>query len=123
MLHILSMIVLIRSALPTLVIIPFLLILIILMVKLGRSKDPLPLYFKLSYHQEHWLLHEVNGQKIKYKKASIGFDGGLYILLRLTAGTSTKTLIIFKDQMTTAQYRVLKFILFSQQHIDLQAAK
>ena len=75
-----------------------------------RNKLPMSHYQKLSYHPGYWILHEVNGRQIKYERASISFEGGIFVLLSLSGISSRKTLVIFKDQITTAQYRVLKFI-------------
>ena len=105
--HVLAIIVLFRSSLPLLLIISMTLVLIILLFLVCCSKSPLPRYHKLSYHPRYWLLHQVNGQQVKYEHASIGFDGGLFILLTLTHSNSRKNLVIFKDQMTTEQYRIL----------------
>lgn len=75
-----------------------------------RSKLPLPQYQKLSYHLGYWLLHKTNGRQIKYEHASIGFEGGIFVLVNLTGISPQKTLVVFKDQMTVEQYRILKFI-------------
>lgn len=75
-----------------------------------RSKLPLPNHKKLSYHPSYWLLHKADGLQIKYERVSIIFEGGIFILLCLTGISPRKTLVIFKDQITVAQYRILKFI-------------
>ena len=106
--HVLAMIVLLRSALPPLIIYSLLLVLIITLVHIIRSKVPLPRYQKLSYHPGYWLLHEVGGKQTKYERAAVGFDGGLFVLLTLTGINLQKKLVIFKDQITIEQYRVIK---------------
>lgn len=84
------------------------------MINIVRNKVPLPSYQKLSYHPGHWLLHRINGQHIKYKKASICFEGGIFILLRLQGISPEKKLVIFNDQITADQQRMLKFIASKQ---------
>lgn len=106
--HVLAMIVLLRSALSPLMISAFLLVLVIFLVQIIRSKVPLPKYQKLSYHPGYWLLHEVSGKQTKYEQAAIGFDGGVFLLLTLSGINPRKNLVIFKDQITMEQYRILK---------------
>lgn len=78
------------------------------MLKFARSQTPLPGYDKITYHPGFWLLHKTNGEQIKFEHASVSFEGGLFILLRLTGISRQKNMVIFKDQVTTDQYRVLK---------------
>ena len=75
-----------------------------------RSKRPMPAYLKLTYHPSYWMLHKSKGQLLKYERASIGFDGGIFFYLNLTGINPRKNLIIFKDQIDVAQFRVLKLI-------------
>ena len=109
-LHVIAIIVVLRSALPIIVIVTFLLILISMLLGIIYTKTPLPRYQKLTYHPGYWLLHEVDGCQTKYERACIGFEGGIFILLTLAGNSPKKVLAIFNDQITTAQYRVLKFI-------------
>lgn len=106
--HVLAIIVLVRSALPFVLIFTLLWVLIIFLVAIIRNNAPLPRYHKLSYHPGYWLLHEMNGRQIKYEKASVGFNGGLFFLLTLTSVSLRKNLVVFKDQITTEQYRILQ---------------
>ncbi len=85
-------------------------LIIVFLINIFRAKLPLPNYQKLTYHSGYWLLHEATGQQIKYERAEISFEGGIFILLKLTGISPGKTLVIFKDQITVAQYRILKFI-------------
>ena len=104
------MIVLLRSALPLIVIIAFVMILTLSVIIIAHSRKALPNFLKLTYHPGYWLLHEVKGRQIKYERATIGFDGGLFMLLTLSGNSPRKNLVIFSDQITTAQYRLIKFI-------------
>ena len=108
LIHVLAVIVLIRSALPLLMIFMLFLVLIIFFIFIIYSKSPISTYHKLSYHPGYWLLHEVNGNHIKFEHASIGFEGGVFLLLTLTGISPRKNLVIFKDQISTEEYRILK---------------
>ena len=110
LLHAVAAIVLLRSALSVYTIVALLVVLIGTLSNIMRTRIPLPQYHTLSYHPGYWLLHEMNGRQIKYERASIGFEGGIFILLTLAGNSPKKVLAIFNDQMTTTQYRVLKFI-------------
>lgn len=72
-----------------------------------RSGLPLPRYQRLAYQSSHWCLFEVDGRQQQYKEAAIGFNGGLFILLTLKNDEQQKKLVIFKDQMSVMQYRIL----------------
>ena len=104
----LAIVVLLRSALPLTMVIACVIVLILFILRIAHSRIPLPRYHKLSYHPGYWLLHEMNGSQTKYEQVFIGFEGGLFILLTLTGINPRKKLVIFHDQMSVAQYRVLK---------------
>ena len=108
--HLLVILVLLHSAFSGLIIGGILLLLLLPMIHIFRHRTPLPAYNNLSYHAHHWFLSCTNGHEIKYEKAAIHFDAGLFILLTLSGGRRFKTLVIFKDQFTSSQYRLLKFI-------------
>lgn len=110
LLHLLAVIVLVRSGLPFMIKTPLGLLVVIFLINTMRNKLPLPHYQKLSHHPGYWVLHKANGQQIKYERASISFEGGIFVLLHLTGISPRKVLVIFKDQITVAQYRILKFI-------------
>jgi hypothetical protein len=80
------------------------------MIRIASSQTPLPAYDKITYHPGFWLLHKTNGEQIKYERAFIGFEGGIFILLTLTGISRQKSIVIFNDQITMDQYRVLKLI-------------
>lgn len=110
LLHLLAIIVLACSGLPLMIKLSLGGGLALYFIYIMRSKLPLPQYQKLSYQLGHWLLHMTNGRQIKYEQATIGFEGGLFVLLNLTGSSPGKTLVVFKDQVTVEQYRILKFI-------------
>lgn len=109
-LHVLALIVVLRSALSFLPMLIFSLLVIVFFIDIIRNKTPLPKFHKLSYHLGYWLLHEREGRQHKYDSASIVFDGGVFLLLKMTGISSNKTLVIFYDQITSEQYRRLRFI-------------
>ena len=112
-LHVLALIVVLRSALPFLPMLIFFFLMIVFFIDILRNKTPMPKLHKLSYHLNYWLLHEQSGLQHKYDNASIAFDGGVFLLLKMTAVHSNKTLVIFYDQITSEQYRRLRFIHYS----------
>lgn len=67
-------------------------------------------YHQLSYHTHYWLLHSIDGLETRFENARISFDGGLFIVLTLTNEMLSKNLIIFVDQLSLAQYRILNVI-------------
>ena len=110
LIHVLAIIILIHSSISLLISIPLIVFLVLSMLKIARSSIPLPDYYKITYHPGYWLLHSTSSKRMKFERASIGFDGGLFVLLRLTGIYRQKTIVIFKDQITLDQYRVLKLI-------------
>ena len=110
LIHVLAIIVLIHSSISPLISIPLIVFLVLSMIKISRSGIPLPDYHKITYHPGYWLLHNASGKRMKFERASISFDGGLFLLLRLTGIYRQKTIVIFNDQISTDQYRVLKLV-------------
>ena len=86
------------------------LVLIVSFTQIARSITPVAAFNKLSYHQNYWLLHGIDGQENRYEQACISFDAGLFILLTLTSECASKKLVVFIDQLTTSQYRALYII-------------
>ena len=110
LLHVVAALVLLRSALPVFVMVFFMLVLISALLRVIYTRIPLPKYQKLSRHTGYWILHEVSGRQTKYEQVSIGFEGGIFILLRLTGNHHKTVLAVFKDQLTVDQSRVLSFM-------------
>jgi len=110
LIHVFAIVVLWHSSLPIYVIICMLLVLIVSLTLIARSKIPVPEYNQLSYHKSYWLLHDIHEQEIRYEQAHISFDAGLFILLALTGESPSKKLVIFVDQLSTSQYRALNVI-------------
>ena len=85
-------------------------VLFINMVQIVRKPNPLRLYSQLTGHKTYWVLHLWSGGTIQYEKVRICFDGGLFIVLQLSADGLKKKLLIFKDQLSTSQHRLLHVI-------------
>ena len=99
-----------RSAIPhTLLVIAFLM-LIINLNWLCYNGLPCPRCKQLSFHGAHWFLETVTTNAIRFQNALIVFDGGVFFLLKLSNEQDSRTLFIFKDQITIPEYRVLKFV-------------
>lgn len=79
-------------------------------LKIVRRPNHLHPYAKLIGYPTGWVLQLHTGKTIEYKKAHVCFDGGLFIVLQLTADIKKKKLLIFNDQITQAQHRMLQVI-------------
>ena len=112
-LHVLAIIVVLRSALPFLWMSIFIIIIICFFLNILRCKVPMPSCYQLSHHCGYWFLYESNGSVKKYEQMSFGFDGGIFLVLKLTGIQFKKNLVIFYDQMRPEQYRELKFFYYS----------
>jgi len=107
LIHVFAMMVLLKSSLPFMLQIGMVFILVASLVHIVQNKTPMPSFLKISYHANHWLLHTIRGQEIKYERAYISFDAGLFVILILETDHSKKKLVVFIDQLTTTQYRSL----------------
>lgn len=73
----------------------------------------MPKLKQLTYQAGHWFLHEVSGLEKKYQRVLIGFDGGIFMILKLMGIGREKTVVVFFDQISPEQYRMLRFINYS----------
>lgn len=83
-----------------------------------RNRMPHPDLHKLSYHRQFWLLHTRNGQEIKYEKIQIRLDTGFFMLIALRGINRRRTVVVFYDQITKSECRMLHII----EKIDKQTA-
>ncbi len=74
------------------------------------SKMPHPELHALSYHRQFWLLHGVNDQTMKYEKMQIRFDTGFFLLMVLYGINRRRHVVIFRDQITQDECRMLHII-------------
>lgn len=90
-----------------------LLLLIVLSVSMKqtyKNRETITTYTKLSAHHQYWLLHDINGQQLKYDTVRINFDGGFFLLLLLIDKERKKRIVLFNDQLTTSDRRFLKVL-------------
>lgn len=110
LLHLFAGIVVLKSSLPIFIVVMMLLVLANAMMRILRSDSHLPLYSKLTYHTNYWLLHGRYGENTQYETMRICFDGGFFMLLHLSNESSEKKILLFKDQLNTNQIRMLHVI-------------
>lgn len=75
-----------------------------------QLRSPYPNYNKLVRCAQFWLLECDQGHSERYDAMHICFDGGFFLLLRLTNETHKKNLVLFNDQITQDQHRQLKVL-------------
>ena len=114
LIHLLAALVVIKSSLPWAFIIPILLILLFIVLNIFVNKIPLSHKHDLYYHSGCWHLQKVEDEPVLYQQVIISFEGGIFILLRLTGLQNTRLLVVFKDQITQDQHRFLK--IYERKH-------
>ena len=107
LIHVFAIVVLLNSSWSIMLQVGMVFVLMISIAHVVSNRTPEPAFLKLSYHANHWLLHTIRGQEIKYEYAYISFDAGLFVILTLVNDGFQKKLVVFIDQLTTAQYRSL----------------
>ncbi len=63
------------------------------------------------YQSGQWFLKDKHGHDMKFTQAAIRFDGGLFIFLILSNPSSSKKLVIFKDQIKSEDQRRLTLLM------------
>lgn len=109
--HLLCVCLLYRSSFFPLLVGPLTALIVLTMMLTFWQAVPEPNYTELSFQKTGWTLHKRNGDQISYQNLDIEFDGGLFMLLTLTNSKFRKRLVVFYDQITTAQYRMLQFTI------------
>lgn len=74
------------------------------------NRRPHPQIHGLSYHRQHWLLHTTSGETLNYQSMQIKLDTGFFLLISLCGLKRTKSMIIFHDQLTRDECRMLHVI-------------
>lgn len=110
LIYVFAIIVLLQSALPNTVHCLGTLFLIRQLWRIAQCKTPLEIYQKIAFHEKHWYLYQINGEKKRYQQAKIRFDGGFFMLIVLLAEQDKKTLILFADQIARSHLRIIKLI-------------
>ncbi len=85
------------------------------MLKIIRYKMPHPDLLALSYHRRNdskidWLLQSTNGNHTQYEQMKILLSTGFFILIALRSKHHKRTLVIFNDQITSDELRMLHVI-------------
>jgi hypothetical protein len=81
------------------------------LIRICWIRTPESNYSALIYGaNKNWFLQSRSGKKTKYDLGGVCFDGGLFILFRLKTNVSSKTIVIFRDQLTSAEYRLIKLL-------------
>lgn len=108
--HCFALLVLLNSSLSNWLACGLVFVLCVCLLQIAHRPNHLYRYAKLIGYPTVWVLQFDTGKTIVYEKAHICFDGGLFIVLQLTADTHKKQLLIFKDQITQTQHRMLQVI-------------
>ena len=70
----------------------------------------MPKFHQLVYHSAYWILHETCTKQYQYEQMTLTFDGGIFLLMKLTGISGKRTLVVFYDQISAEQHRVLKIV-------------
>ena len=106
--HALALIVLIKSSWPIGLKIPVFFVLLLILICIIFNRIPLIYRHDLFYQAGYWYLQKEGKEAIQFQKVSIHFEGGLFVVLSLSGLSKTRQLIVFKDQMNSEKYRILK---------------
>lgn len=63
-------------------------------------------------HDNEWKLINANGQMIPCTDAILKFDGRFFLYLKLLNNNKKYSLVIFYDQMTEEERRMIKWLLY-----------
>lgn len=105
-----SLIVLINSNYPLLLKLLTGVCLLILLLKVLNNPRPYSEDLRLQSCNEGWLLQEQNKQETRFEKARVVIDINLFLLLELSTGVKRKYLVIFSDQLSKENYRLLNIL-------------
>lgn len=81
-----------------------------ILIKLVRQNIPYPVYTSLRFYKQGWHLHHKNGLVLTYTQAQIRVDTGFFLLLTLTDEATQKNIVIFNDQLSIFERRMLYLI-------------
>ncbi|MDP3561476.1 MAG: hypothetical protein Q8R83_04775 [Legionellaceae bacterium] len=72
---------------------------------------PHPTIQTLTYNKQHWFLQFTNqDEAIKYSQLHIRVDAGFFMLITLSGINLHKSLVIFHDQLSIDEWRMLHVI-------------
>jgi hypothetical protein len=110
LLHVFAALVLIQSSWSLAVIGLLLLVLVASLCPILRSQKPMPNITGLSRHADKWLLYDKHGQTTSYDHLQIRFDTDLFVLLSLSRLQEKINLVVFCDQLTKDERRMVTII-------------
>ena len=74
-----------------------------------RNPFPEKKYISLSFNKNQWKLLQNNAQELSYERVNIRVDTGFFMLLVFSGeGVRKKSLVVFYDQLTRLQLRLLR---------------
>ena len=82
-------------------------LLLLQLIPIITKPIPHPKYKMISQDKSGWLLHGINGQEMIFDKVRIIIDTGLFFLLELSTEEKSQLLVVFSDQLTKDNYRLL----------------
>jgi hypothetical protein len=68
---------------------------------------PVKRFSHLNFQAGSWILHQRRGADEAFDEVSVKFDAGVCLLLKLSRHEHQRTLVVFKDQLTRNQERLL----------------
>lgn len=75
-----------------------------------KAPRPTGNYTHLHYKNSQWVLTNAQQEELIFTKHRILLEIGLFFLLQLSAEKKNKVLVVFFDQLSTAQYKHLKIL-------------
>ena len=116
--YLFAVVLLLHSAFPLILMGLNLLILAWFISPILKVRPRSSIYLQLSHRGGHWFLQDTKGKKHRFEQGCVTFDGGIFILFTLIRHHSRKTLVIFNDQLTNDQYRLLRLVGVSRPMIN-----
>lgn len=97
-----------RSSLPWLMILPACIILSVVLIRIVHNQLPLREEYQLFYKGVFWYLQKAGAEPHPYERLTFNFDGGIFFAIQLYGFSQTRQLVIFNDQITQKEYRMLR---------------
>lgn len=80
------------------------------LAQIRTNPSPHPHYLGLHYRQDHWILEDKQGRELPFEKIKVLLNAGLFYLLELKMEKKRKVLVIFSDQLSKQEFRILRVI-------------
>ncbi|MFC3909274.1 hypothetical protein ACFORL_09335 [Legionella dresdenensis] len=85
-------------------------VLMLYLLVLLKRKKTYPNLDKLEYKGNKWTMFETTGIAAVYTTHQILIDGGIFFLVKLTGENTARKLVIFKDQISADDRRILHIL-------------